>query len=112
MKKILLISVVVVFIAAFLVFGISSQRNIQYDPKNVETWFDNNNVIFLTDAEQVRKGMPYGRVIKLIGKANRQVGSGFTMIQYNCDNGQKMTIWLDYAEDRRDPWIVEAIKIE
>lgn len=82
-----------------------------YNPENIDTYFNQSNTIHELQTNLIFEGMSYGQVIRLIGKANRDIGSGFFIVEYDCRNGDKFHIWLKHTENKIDPWVVDACEL-
>lgn len=97
-KKILLICASVLLVMVLL-FAYAYKSF--YHPRLFSTWFDRTNTIDEKDIEKVSAGMTYGEVIRAIGKANGQTGSGFFILTYRCSNGKELNLYLGYDEAKK-----------
>ena len=66
--------------------------------------FNEENVIPAWKIRFVHPGMSYEEVVHILGKANRDVGSGWRIFEYDCDNGCKLQIW-PYPDEHLQKWI-------
>ncbi len=101
-NKILLICASILLVGIFL-FAYAYKTF--YHPSFFSTWFDRTNTIDEKEIEKVSAGMTYGEVIRAIGKANGQTGSGFFILTYRCSNGGELYLYLAHDETKKiDPY--------
>jgi len=82
-----------------------------YSPDDPSTWFDENNVIRESEINRLEKGMTYAEVIRCIGKANMDVGSGFGIYEYACTNGNFAYLWFQ-PDLERNALVLSSFRIE
>lgn len=84
------------------------------DKEKPETWFDENKTILptLKMAKKVKYGMSLDEVVFILGKPQRDVGSGRTIFEYNLSDGQSFYTTMtnnDYLENEyretHETWI-------
>lgn len=84
------------------------------DKERPETWFDESKTILptLEMAKKVKSGMSLDEVVFILGKPQRDVGSGAIIFEYNLSNGQSFYTTMinnDYLENEyhetHETWI-------
>lgn len=84
------------------------------DKEKPETWFDENKTILptLKMAKKVKYGMSLDEVVFILGKPQRDVGSGAIIFEYNLSDGQSFYTTMtnnDYLENEyretHETWI-------
>ncbi|MBQ3870928.1 MAG: hypothetical protein II777_10300 [Clostridia bacterium] len=87
------ISVMVLCASAITVAYASGSFN-KIDKDRVETWYDDNpdSKLSVEDTKKVAKGMTFAEVVELIGKPQRDVGSGAYVPAWDLDNGDTFIV--------------------
>ncbi len=60
-------------------------------------------------SDEIQVGMTYEEVVALLGEKGTEVGSGFTIFEWDCGNGEALHIW--FHVDSNDALIVESFEI-
>lgn len=102
-RKAIVISLLVVYIVVFVIIAFNQyvKHRMEYDPDDYDTYYDEDNVVELSQdtMDKLNKCETYNEVIKIIGKANRNTGSGLFIVSYNTFDGRELKIVL---EDERE----------
>lgn len=101
-KYMFLIITFLVLVCFAMYFAYLRFDSIPYDPESLDTYYDENNIIFEWEAKKLCEGMTYGEVIGIIGKANRDIGSGAMVVEYDCVGGKRLglSFWCDEHGNR------------
>lgn len=92
---------------------IRTQFNAPYHPNDPASWVGQEKPLTDADIAKLQEGMPLGEAIVLIGKAGCHTGSGFAMLQYDCENGKKLLVWLGKnQENTEDMWFINSFRAE
>ena len=90
-----------------------AQESLDYnDPK---TWFDESGKkIKRSEIDRIEEGMTLENVIKTIGKAKRDIGSGTMILEWDIDNGKTLVISFGskQGQNKMDEWYVNLITIK
>lgn len=108
----LLIPVCLIIVLIMLLCTQQYWMPLPYDPHNLETYCDAGNTVSPSAIEKLHEGMSYSQVIRKIGKATRQSGSGFFILEYDCTDGSVLSLYIDNSGSGRDPCYVEGIIIQ
>lgn len=97
-RKIIIISAVLIllFSASIVVFASGL-----LDRNNPSNWIDPNkkNLPNIEDVDKIEVGMEIQEVINILGKPQRDVGSGLIIYEFDLSNGQVLvTFWHVDAE--------------
>ena len=60
-------------------------------------------------SSEIQVGMTYEEIVEILGEEGTDVGSGFTIYEWDCGNGEALHIWFNVATD--DSLIAESIEI-
>lgn len=114
MKKSWLFIIPVCFVIVLIILLCTQQywMPLPYNPHNLESYCDVENIVSPSAIEKLHKGMSYGQVIRKIGKATRQSGSGFFILEYDCTDGGVLSLYINNSGSGRDPCYVEAITFQ
>ncbi len=67
-----------------------------FDKNNRETWYDtsSNKKITTSDLEKIKEGMSFEEVVSMIGKPNKDVGSGAFVMEWDMESDR--TLWITF----------------
>lgn len=96
------VTIAVIVIIILMIVGIVilshnlMKRDNSFDRDDPLTFFDTKklNLLSLKEVEKIKVGMEFQEVVDLIGKLQRDVGSGALICEFDLSNGQTLrTIW-------------------
>lgn len=101
MKKVRHILLLIMIIVIMLLLYVLN-KPLGYDPQEIDTYFDEKNVIHEYELSFLSKGMTYGEVIRVLGKANKDVGSGRIIFEYKCSSGKVVYLAFENKSTNAD----------
>ena len=65
-----------------------------FDKYDYWTWFDDSddNLISREDADKIKEGMTIEEVVCILGKPKRDVGSGITILEWDMESNEVLSI--------------------
>lgn len=101
MKKVIFVFISVLVTLSIIV--ICCATNV-FDKKNPNTWFEENgkNVITHKDIEQLKIGMSLEQVIDILGKPQKDEGSGAIIFVWKMESNEKLIAYFLHKKPECD----------
>ena len=81
------------------------------DAYNDGRWFNENNLVLDWSVGRIREGMSYEQVVRRIGRPNRQVGTGFFILEYDCLSDRKFHVYITREPNTHVPGVIGTWKV-
>lgn len=112
MKLIVTIFVAFVIIASMLV--VVCYATGVFDKNNHNTWFEPVKNGGVDDAlvEQIKVGMTFSEIVEIIGKPQKDIGSGAWQMEWKLESGDKLVVSFNStaSENNEDKSVAEFIE--
>lgn len=74
--------------------GVINHDTGAFDKNNPETWIDdeNNDKVGYEDAKKIKTGMTFEEIVEILGKPQRDVGSGVVAMEWDISTGEVLYV--------------------
>ena len=78
---------------------------------HTKQFYNEHNILLDSRIWRVHNGLSYEQVVRRIGRPNRQVGTGFFILEYDCLSGRKFHVYITREPSTNVPGVIGTWKV-